>query len=470
MNSEGKLFAPKPIRKCATALPLKPYRSIGYPINSSKTHKNKKLNKCTENKIKNSNSDLASEISKKDNLILRSNIELEKKNYVSYQEFQSEIDNEFVKQSATLEILSILASNKRSFSSKENFNNFACNWNKIDNKHLEIDCSNAEFDNDYFFEEKKVKADNDEVKLFKNYKDEVERYSNDKNHNVNIDNENNYNNNLISNSILKKNEIKEENNLSKNYQIEINKKNNESKEISKLTEILDCLIKENEKDLESNILSNYNLIQNAQSETKIKKINVDNNVNKPCKEKTNESYDNLIKKKKKIIKENEHLNNNDSKNKEDLPFGKSQEKKNFYNEKTHNDNEAYKRSKDNLTNNASDILYFIDENFFLELQNENMNNYLTTSFKKEIINNSISNRRNELNHDEVYKESIPIRCKNPFLKSLKKEGLNKVNKFFNDEENIKKANNSLLFNLKEPIEKFLFSEKAKFQTKKMNIL
>ena len=156
---------------------------------------------------------------------------------------------------------------------------------------------------------------------------------------------------------------------------------------------------------------------------------------------------------------------------------------------THNNN-LINNFQANFTNN---ILYFLDENFFLELENENSENFnFVSSLENWSNNNNINNNINNNNNNCSSKSTaantsnnnfkrtqnsftpVPIRCKNPFEKSLNIEGSNRIRQFFNEE--FEKNNNNLTnedlkkFNSQpEFIENFLFLEKTNIESKKINI-
>jgi hypothetical protein len=483
MSSEGIIFAPKPIRNSATAQPLKPTKSIGFPnIHNARTNNKIKFNNFKNNirsNQKNSFSELASEMRKKssNSTFAKEKIVMKNDNFVSFHDFQSEIDNEFNKQSATLEILSILSNSKRSFNYNYQSNFF--------NNNFDCKSSISDIDYDYIYDENEgpslIKFD---INCPENYKRKEKIYNlKDK-----FDSDDNSNNDLI-NFIFEKNKGHNNNKINNNkiveFLIDLRNQHNINKEMKNHTITNNAgLNKEKGNDLEFEISSNFNnLIQNAQSEIKTNNTNVANNLNKLPNKIINNFFNNL--KEENIISDQNEENNSPKNNSSNflnkevnkviegkIDIRNNQKILNKNSNKQKSDSEAAlynnnyftpKKTERKYPNNTNNIIYFLDENFFLELENENLENYsFTTSFKKITKNNDLTSiiHQSEI---EFYTATVPIRCKNPFLKSLKSEGFEKINKFFENKEITR--NKNILIKTHKPVNKFLFSENSKIQRK-----
>lgn len=488
MNSEGKIFAPKPIRKSATALPLKPNKSKGCPNSNAESNcnnKNKTNDNYTNNFSKKNRNNLFEEFEREiirikpsnsffpgENIKKKSDNELaEKKKFVSYEEFDNDIDNDFAKQLATLEILSILSSGKRNleFNKQANFNNFYTN-EKFD--YCNSSFTRNDFDCEYFFNDNKQ----ENQKKFASASDNITNLK-VKNYNLNI--------NFDSN--VHKNQHKDGNFIEDRYSNNSNERQNQNKNMSDLSNFFNSLRNKNDFELE-NFISNNNLIQNDQN--KIETNNTDNvqNINEFSENNkcpislinrntyiSNNNKENKFKTTEKnlsiqIYKQSNSEINKENKNKNSLSeknFNEKSDKLSQYDDDSNK--QISKNTDDKFIDNANKVLFFLEENFFLELQSENLGkNSLYTSLEKTAKENHELETFTNLNSNELCKSSVPIRCKNPFLKSLKKEGFNKIKKFL-DNKQLAKQNNFLTHSYQETIQNFLFSEKVKFQTKKINI-
>jgi len=454
MISESKIYAPKPIRKGVSLPVLKNIRSIGY------TSKNKNKNIFSDFK----NSKYSNEITKKpsispfpDYLSKKLENEFINNNIISYEEFQNEINNNIIKQSATTEILSILSNCEKSNLDASDINlDRNSNFKSLNNSRNKISdaCINqknkthkrfgkTQKQSEKFLPEKRCLTSKNENSLFSKFLK-----------NENLDLKNNF---LLNSENLNTNN--EKNCYKTNSSIIYYSDEKES--IEHIEFLKDVKIMHGQMEDGKNLKNpeNDNFIVN----NKIEVQNLEKSLTKKEDPKfiiDSFEYSNNIQK-------NNYFHHSDNRNKtNDLEKKKLEEEENkimsieiknkINQEKENNKEDKFEFSyfdfnqNNNFLNDlnfSNNILYFFNENFFFDLENDyqqiedwNENKYAISNNYKNI----------DLIKQRIILNQIPIRCENPFEKSLSIEGCKKLRQFFNEEieinnrnlksENIKKFN------------------------------
>jgi hypothetical protein len=408
---------------------LKYSKSIGFP---AKIVKNDLLSNTKFSEVLNEIPKMASNSFFPDESFSKNENKVGKKiNLISYEEFETGINSDLSKQSATSEILSILSNSKK--------NKFDCDYINVNKNHCNNKVNDNNSNKNSFQTQTNFKKNEFSVQNcknnspIKNYKLVVNN-DNPINFNANVEKNNNVKNNFLKNTNI--------NCLEKNYNKNISFSKIDEK-VNNFNEILNCIENaemENVLDFQD---SNFdkNLFANVQQKLS---FNIDlSNKNQNLKD---HIFPILINKDKK--KELSPININKNENQKN-PF----EELNYLDIKNFNEN---------------NILYFLEENFFLELEKENydITNY-TSSLNCSL--GKYDNFNNQLR--KTTSTPVPIRCTNPFEKSLSVEGCSKIQRFFAEEiekntmhlkkEELKHYNSKPDF-----VEKFMFSEPQTLKVRK----
>ena len=430
MSSEGKLlFAPKPIRRDVNMPALKYSKSIGF---QAKRQKNDLLSNTKFPEVFNEIPKMASNSFFPDENFSKNENKVAKKiNLISYEEFETEINSDLSKQSATSEILSILSNSKKNKFDSDNLN---VNKNHCNNNANDNNSNKNSFQTQTNFKKNEFSVLNSKNNSpIKNYKLGLNK-NNPINFNANIDKINNVKNNFLKNTNI--------NCLEKNYNKNISFSKIEKK-VNNFDEILNCIENAEKENILDHQDPNFdiNLFTNVQQKLN---FNIDlSNKNQNLKDPIIPILMNKDKK-----KELSPINNNKNENQK-FPF----EELNYLNSQNFNE---------------SNILYFLEENFFFELEKEN---YDFTNYTSS-LNSSLGkydNFNNQLR--KTTSTPVPIRCTNPFEKSLSVEGCSKIQRFLAEEidkntmhlktEELKHYNSKPDF-----VEKFMFSEPQTLKVRK----
>jgi len=452
MSSEGKLFAPKPIRRNVTLPPLKYSKSIGCPAKSPNNDLifNSKISEFTNEMLEMASNSFYPD----DNLLKNTEIQVAaKKNFISYEEFESSINADISNQSATSEILAILSNSKKSKFDCDHINgNKNSNRNNSPFNYVKFNFNDNYTDDNYNDNYNKIQTNCK--------KNEFSVQDSEKNYKLRLNNENTINS---SNAKTAENPRVRNNFL-------INTKNNvpaykNSNNFNKDTQTFSSFSKTEDRNEEMNIFDNIlKCFDNAEKENDSKK-NLFSNVQQPKLNLINAIINNKYQKVKDSIispiaaeKASELFQvENENKSNKKLLFTEEESKKIQIN---------------SFECAANNILYFLDQNFFLELEKENLRessfnfaSSLDNSFGKYDCYNTQQLRRTTSN-------PVPIRCTNPFEKSFNVEGCNnKIHKIFAEEivknrmqlnsEDIRRFNSKPDF-----IENFFFSESQTLKVRK----
>jgi len=402
MNTEGKILAPKPIRRSVNLPSLKYSKSIGCPSKNLKEEIFANL-KFPDFNIETKNPSKTS-FPSQDLLVKNSEMELEKNIFISYEEFENEINNEFTKQSATQEILTILNNSK----SKKNKAELFCDNVSKKNNNTNFFSKNLKFDfNDNSLElcNNHININNNNIQSKENEKNVINHIGKDiisnikssskkqKNFKLNLNEKpqkpfefiDKSNSGLINNHILSdnKNELNfhnflEDKNLNKNLSsiLRDDKINTDNNEYHKFNKILSCLNSDddNEINMESLNLDNYPTIY----ENKEVFNNNDRNL--------------FIARDTKCFSPSLKNGNNHKAQVDDKEnFSVYEDFKNFMGMSNCNNNKNLDNKDLNLIY-SSNIINFLDEFFFLELEKENNSqNFIKYTSENYQLKNTFSN-------------------------------------------------------------------------------
>lgn len=467
MNSEGKIFAPKPIRRTVDLPALKYSKSIGCPSI-------KKNNKLILN-LK--YSEFTDEISKKpfnssfpnnecDSTKNREN-EMEKNNFISYEEFESQINYDISKQSATSEILSILSNSKKSFfdndinkkNVNENYDYYNDSYGNLKVYDFKCKNNNENLNVDHEKNEISEKHVNEKASLNKKYKLNLKSNSSI-NNNLKNDENFNFQNNLFANDLNDKDKI--------DYRDELYDKNSNIKldfipESKIYIKALSFIEDKYNNDLSFNTCKINNYTSNLQNKSKknsYKNINESENKHSQVPTENKNKCD-----KNECLNEHfyEDENYNSKNNNETFKHQSSVKPQNRNAEKlgtallVADTNKCFLNNMNTVNNKYnSNNLYLLDENFYSQLENEKWENYqnlalssfFVSSCNKKICLNFNNYKNPNFLQRKIFKTSIPIRCKNPFEKSISFESLSKIQQLFNQQLFEKSSNNLNIEDLK----------------------